>query len=871
MEQRKISDKDQKTLLLIPGGSYRMGSQRGYAEERPVHTVPVNPFYMDEKPVTNAEYLAFCEDTGRPHPDSPRWADCPHYFEDYPDHPVVNVSWEDAAAYAAWAGKRLPTEAEWEYAAAGGLDAPLYPWGDEAPDGTRANFADKNSDFPWKDPAQDDGYKYTSPVGSYSPNGYGLYDMAGNVAEWVEDWFFDYADTQHDTEKFKDGWGGSRLCRGGCYHSTANDLRIARRRQLLAGSPQEGVGFRCAADPEGVAHQVRDVVNYLTSPEGWDEKLEAMRVRLPEGQELCIGIGVDEATPGFLRKLRNMGVTSVEQYVTWETVENAGEDQWDFSHWDGQVQAIRAAGLKWLPFFIAGPAYSLPDWYRTSREFEGCVCLEHNLESKIQSFWDKNFYRYVDRFLKKLSEHYSDSSLFEGILLGISGDFGEAIVSDWHGIWPTKIPGLYHAHAGYWCNDRFARADFSRAMREKFSGDLERLNASWGTGYKSFEAVAFPHVASAPDNFRVDEHTGPGAFLPQSTAERRQWVDFIDWYRQSMTDYAAFWMQTARKYFPDTEIYLCTGGNAAPNHGAEFAAQSKISAQVGGGVRITNEASNYEANFVFTNWVSTASAFYGGIFSFEPAGQVTERGVVCRVYNAAATGAKSLHYYSSNIMGNEERALNFAGNVHFLKEGGVRRNIALLYPDTPLMLEPRRYREMEAAFMRLRDYTDYGFASDLTIQDGYLDTISALLLPVGGYYKTETLRRIEAFALKGGLLVGLGLSQLRDLDEDLDYLPRLFGDGPRALGAGHSLMARALPQDRTGAQDVLDQVSAFLAQHGVFVSDGQLDQVYTAHRDGQLLVLNYSGQAVSRQFTRPDGSPLTAELPDLTIQSLSLG
>ena len=273
MEQIKIT-KDGKKMRYIPGGKYIMGSEKGYAEEKPLHEVEVAPFYMDEKPVTNGEFRAYCDAVGRGYPGSPRWEDMPDYFVNYPDYPVINISWGEAAAYAKWAGKRLPTEEEWEFAAAGGLDAPTYPWGEDDPNGKIVNYADKCCEFEWRDSAQNDGFRRTSPVGIYPANGYGLYDMAGNVFEWVENWFFPYTDTKHDTEAFKDGWGGNKVCRGGCYHSPKNDLRIARRRQVLGGGANASVGFRCVCDLEGVVHEEKDRVVHKHSADGWDEKLE---------------------------------------------------------------------------------------------------------------------------------------------------------------------------------------------------------------------------------------------------------------------------------------------------------------------------------------------------------------------------------------------------------------------------------------------------------------------------------------------------------------------------------------------------------------------------------------------------------------------
>lgn len=871
-KEGKMTPKDNKEMVLIPAGEYIMGTDKGYPEEGPPHAVKVSSFYMDTTPVTNAEYRRFCDETGHGYPPSPRRADMPDVFTDYPDHPVVHVSRDDAAAYARWAGKRLPTEEEWEWAASGGLQNPLFPWGDEPADGTKANYSDKNSEFPWFDPTCDDGWKYTSPAGSYPPNGYGLYDMAGNVFEWTEDWMWSYTDTVHDTEAFKDGWGGSRAARGGCYFSIAKDLRVTRRMALLGGGGNSGVGFRCVADPEGMIHKEKDIVHYKQSEPGWDSFLDGMHVKIPDGQELCIGYGPPVRERELLH-YKNMGVTSIEEYVTWESCEKQ-EGVWDFSFWDGELKKIRDAGLKWLPFIIAGPAYSLPDWYRESREFEGLVCIEHNVETKIQTFWDKNFYKYIERFLRAFAEHFASESI-EALLFGISGDFGEAIVPVSGGGWTFNIPGLYHTHSGYWAGDRFARADFREKMSEKFGGDIGRLNASWGTDYKSFGAVSVPDIKTDRDNFRVYEGSPAGTFGTEDACRRRRWIDFIDWYRASMTGYAAFWMNTARRYFPDTELYLCTGGQAEPWHASEFAAQSKISADAGGGVRITNEASDYNANFTVTGWVASACRFYGGYFSFEPAGQVTERGVVCRVYNGAATGARSLHYYGGNIMGNKERAENFAKNVHLLKEGGVRREIGLLYPDTPIVLDTRRLGEMNGRFALMRDYTDYEFICDMTVSDGILDTVKALVITSDGYYKTGTMKKILDFAEKGGLVVGIGLKLLRGLDEDRDYLGLLFGENGKAVGKGHTLLLGAPSGfsrrrgDREAAgimqREIFGPMTDFLSSRGVFVADGILDDVFTAERYGKMLIMNYSGGGVTRTFTRSDGEKFTAAVEDLEI------
>ena len=222
-------------MVRIEGGTFAMGSDEFYPEERPVHRVTVDGFWMDEHPVTAADFRRFVRDTGyatvaeRPldpadYPGADPevlvpgslvfrktagpvslndfrnwWEYVPGAFWKKPGgpgttingrdrNPVVQVAYEDAEAYAAWAGKSLPTEAEWEYASRGGLDGARFAWGDaEVPNGTRmANTW--QGEFPWHN-SKEDGFEGTSPVKTFAPNGYGLYDMCGNVWEWTTDFF----------------------------------------------------------------------------------------------------------------------------------------------------------------------------------------------------------------------------------------------------------------------------------------------------------------------------------------------------------------------------------------------------------------------------------------------------------------------------------------------------------------------------------------------------------------------------------------------------------------------------------------------------------------------------------------------------------
>ena len=232
-----VSEVDGATMVLIPAGTFQMGSTIGDEDEQPVHTVTLDAFYMDVYEVTNARYQKFVQSTG--YPQSPLSHD-PKF--NAPDAPVVHVSWRDAAAYAAWAKKRLPTEAEWEFAARGGLDQNRFPWGNElTPNGKhRCNIW--QGAFPNSNTAAD-GYSGTAPVEAYEPNGFGLFNMAGNVWEWCEDWF----GTNHQSPQFRTGKvlkGGSYLC----HESYCNRYRVAARYANAPNASTGNCGFRVVID-----------------------------------------------------------------------------------------------------------------------------------------------------------------------------------------------------------------------------------------------------------------------------------------------------------------------------------------------------------------------------------------------------------------------------------------------------------------------------------------------------------------------------------------------------------------------------------------------------------------------------------------------
>jgi formylglycine-generating enzyme required for sulfatase activity len=312
----KTTPKD--AMIWIEGGAFRMGSDRHYVEEAPAHRVIVDGFWIDPTPVTNRQFASFVEATGHvtlaerepdakdypgallhmlragslvfsptPRPvslkDWSQWwafkfgADWRHplgpdsSINGLDDHPVVHVAYPDALAYARWAGKNLPTEAQWEYAARGGLEGAEFAWGDELTPGGRHMANTWQGAFPFEN-TREDGHERTSPVGRYPANGYGLFDMIGNVWEWTCDWY----EPKHPDEALKaccvprNPRGGReersydplqpkvriprKVLKGGshlCAPSYCRRYRPAARHPEPIDTSAGHVGFRCVVTEQG--------------------------------------------------------------------------------------------------------------------------------------------------------------------------------------------------------------------------------------------------------------------------------------------------------------------------------------------------------------------------------------------------------------------------------------------------------------------------------------------------------------------------------------------------------------------------------------------------------------------------------------------
>lgn len=228
---------DGAPMVIIPAGEFQMGNSYGDFDEQPEHTLYLDEFYMDIYEVTNALYKKFIDATGHK---SPRYWSNSEY--NAPDQPVVGVTWEDAKAYCKWAGKRLPTESEWEKAARGGLVGKNYPWGNDIDDPAIGIRNDQNVFSSAGMPSSG-----AIIVGDFAPNNYGLYDMAGNAWEWCVDWYGeDYYAKSPGRNPTGPGSGENRVTRGGSWPGhISSPLSVSYRYSYNPEQTSDLIGFRC--------------------------------------------------------------------------------------------------------------------------------------------------------------------------------------------------------------------------------------------------------------------------------------------------------------------------------------------------------------------------------------------------------------------------------------------------------------------------------------------------------------------------------------------------------------------------------------------------------------------------------------------------
>jgi hypothetical protein len=577
---------------------------------------------------------------------------------------------------------------------------------------------------------------------------------------------------------------------------------------------------------------------------------------------------------------KRVGITSVQSYVTWAEIEKQ-PGEINFSIYDILVEKLRKHNLKWVPFFILGPYYATPVWFQKTKDSLYAKCLEHGQETRIQSIWNPNLPKHVDRFLQLLGTHYGCLDVLESIELGISGNWGEALYPINGGFFHSKVG--FHTHPGWWCGDRYAILSFRRFLSEKYASVTE-LNGIWGTSFRHFGEAGFPSLNILKNPFikkrrwlkLAYEYLGwmpdwakpwiknawKGVKFALSSVRKaqevsptqQQWcLDFVSWYLKSMTDWAEFWVKTARKYFPDIEIYLVTGADGNPIFGADFSAQTKMAAKYKAGIRVTNQKDDYARSFIMTRLVSSASRFYHTYFTTEEAGVSTPNGVTMRVFDAATTGAKGAYFKSIIGMGIDicsgntypmgqptQGAVNLAQNIHHLTLSGPIIEVAVLFPNVSIALNPIILRNsLYKHCSQLRDVLDIDLVDENMIADGVLDKYRFLVLLGKNLLRPETLTEIERWVKAGGVLIAADYIQFSTIEDNRKIYNRFFSrpDKIKRIDKGYTVLYCGREYLEFIKQAIYNQEQSY-PWEGMLEIDNEWDGVYATQFTDRILYYN---------------------------------
>jgi len=558
---------------------------------------------------------------------------------------------------------------------------------------------------------------------------------------------------------------------------------------------------------------------------------------------------------------KKAGLTSVQSYFTWAEIEKES-GKFDFSTYDILVEKLKEHNIKWVPFFILGPNYATPKWFQESDECVYAKCLEHNKESKIQSIWNPFLPKQVDRFLKILSEHYQDKNILESICLGISGNWGESIYPVGGGFYKD-----FHSHKGWWCGDKYAVQDFKKYIAKKYNS-LDELNVVWKTNFSSFELIDFPNLRYSYPVSREIYKFIPSFLKPsakfiynllKSDSKKetkdiiveQQWLDFVEWYISSMTNWAEFWLKTARKYFPDSEIYLVTGGDGNPMMGADFAAQTKIAAKYNAGIRVTNQTDDYSYSFALTRLVASASKFYKSYFTTEEVWISKPESVMMRIFDVISSGSKG--FYCKNIIGagkdyctkkdfpageSTKGAEILSKNLHYFKISKPIIKTAVFFPNTSIAFDPSILDSLYKQCAKLRDVLDFDILDENMIKDGALENYKFLIVIQGKLLSQELLKRIKEWVESGGIFIS-------------QYSVKSFGteiDEPKRIGHGH--ISFYLGKRKRYLDFIKESVynqKKIYPWHGIPIIDGEWDNIYATQFSDRVVYYNANNFEVNKK------------------------
>ncbi|WP_075163358.1 family 14 glycosylhydrolase [Chthonomonas calidirosea] len=478
-----------------------------------------------------------------------------------------------------------------------------------------------------------------------------------------------------------------------------------------------------------------------------------------------------------MKLVANAGFTLFQSNSDNLSTEEEAPGKWN---WTVPAQACTTAhrlGLDWS--YFEHEAFP-PPWYREKVPFTRIECMEHHLPVQAFSPWDPSWKTFIEQGYAALAKEFggankqpqeagANSGALNVLCVGIHGDYGQAGLltggrvrvpeqrEDW-----IKRFGNAHDHLGFWCADPLAQADFRKAMLEKYH-TLSALNAAWHTHYQSVNDIAYP----------------PDLYDPPDFLDRQHYLDFIEWYRDSVGRAIRWNLEAARKNFPNTLLLLPAGfADEDLRGGNDNSLIPKLAARYNAAVLSYHGGAKPFAQNAATELgrLGSACRFYGAPLWVATPGSLTPDQTVERIYEAASQGAAGYFDWASNVLSDANRNVYYRYG-RFLQIDRPIVDVAMFYPARAQEIRPQEgYNETFArACAELRDYADFDIVDDRMVDDGCLSNYRILVLWEGTICQPQTLQKIKEWVNNGGVLIAYDFGKVTDFNGDISWFKDLFG------------------------------------------------------------------------------------------------
>ncbi len=516
----------------------------------------------------------------------------------------------------------------------------------------------------------------------------------------------------------------------------------------------------------------------------------------------------DEAS---LKRMKAQGLVAYEDYVAWGAVERT-RGTFDWTQHDRMEKAMHAAGLKYVTYcWVHFP----PVWLRDVAKSERTLmrCTSHEKETNYLSVFDPRTIEWYDHFYKALHDHFGDK--IDDVYACILGPYGE-------GNYPLEVTAwvnMGHCHEGWWCGDEYAVRAFAAAMKSQY-GEIAKLNAAWGTSFKTFDETRPPKELTG-------EHFRPSLKVFDTPQARRRWLDFITWYHQAIVDFSERSLQTVLKYFPKEKVRLKPGGTSAGINPLTYGTYSPLYAKMAGKYPgVVLQPGDCQGAVFADKWLGTAYQLYGVKLGSEPASSLDRSAFLQRVFSDASCGASQVFTYEfeSHAKDLQEFARLYTGN-------SGETEVALFCPTTLHRLGDNIQHTIEAAY-HLRDLCEFDVLDELLVRDGALSTkrYKVLVMPQGEVIDQPVVDQLESFQKSGGKIIAGVDTPIRNVEGQ---------DWPEAKS-----LTRIAPMSRDLSW--LKEIAPHLA--GLKGVDGKSDGLWTCRRGEEVFVFNYTKKPIENSI-----------------------